>query len=172
MPEFAIRVSSLDSLFDEYDARPIAERPLLDAVHDHLLDAWERVRDSDPKTLTVYAPEAERSRADAAAIRAAISNDLRASCGPLRSAGPLARRERIGVVIGIVFLISCIAISTAIERATDDVVAEAVAQGITLVGWVALWRPAEHLVNNIVPHRFNRRRYREFADVDVRIAWV
>jgi hypothetical protein len=172
MPEFAIRVSSLDALFSEYDARPVAERPLLDDVHDHLLDEWERVRDDDPKQLTVYVPTAERAGTDEEAVRTAISSDLRASCGPLRSAGPLSRRERIAVVIGIVFLVACIAVSTAIERATDDVVAEAVAQGITLVGWVALWRPAEHFVNQVVPHRFNRRRYREFADVDVRVVWV
>ncbi len=62
MPEFAIRVSSLDQLFNEFDARPVPERPLVDAVHDHLLDEWERVRDSDPRTLFVYAPEAERSK--------------------------------------------------------------------------------------------------------------
>jgi len=172
MPEFAIRVSSLDALFEEYDARPVAERPLVDAVHDHLLDEWERVRDSQPKTLTVYAPESERASTDEQAVRTAISNDLRASCGPLRSAGPLSRRERVGVVIGVVFLISCIAISTAIERATNNVVAEGVAQGITLVGWVALWPPAHHFVNQVVPHYFNRRRYAEFADVEVRVAWV
>ena len=172
MPEFAIRVSSLEQLFNEFDARPLPERPLVDAVHDHLLDEWERVRDSDPKTLVVYAPEAERANTDEAAVREAISNDLRASCGPLRSAGPLSHRERMGVVIGIVFLIGCVAISTAIEHETNDAVAEGIAQGITLVGWVALWGPAAHLVLNIVPHRLNRRRYREFADVDVRIAWV
>jgi hypothetical protein len=48
---------------------------------------------------------------------------------------------------------------------------EGVSQGILVVGWVALWRPAERFVE-VVPHIFNKRRISEFADIDVRFAWV
>jgi hypothetical protein len=44
-------------------------------------------------------------------------------------------------------------------------------QGILLVGWVALWQPAARFVVEVVPHVLNRRRFAEFADIDVRV-WV
>jgi hypothetical protein len=41
-----------------------------------------------------------------------------------------------------------------------------------VVGWVAVWRPAERFVVEVMPHVFNRRRFAEFADIDVRFVWV
>jgi hypothetical protein len=170
--EFAIRLSSVDDLFPPFDARPVAERPLADEVHDHLLDAWELVRHLRPSSLEVYAPESEQASTDERAVRTAIRSDLRASRGPLRSAGPLSRRERIRLLNGIVLLIVCVVVSTGLERLTDNVVLEAVSQGIVLLGWVALWPSADHFVTHVVPHVFNRRRYAEFAEVDVLFRWV
>jgi hypothetical protein len=40
------------------------------------------------------------------------------------------------------------------------------------VGWVALWRPAERFMAEMVPHVFNRRRFAEFKDIEVRFVWV
>ena len=170
--EFAIRLRSVDDLFFPFDAKPVAERQLVDEVHAHLLDEWERVRDRRPSTLVVYAPEEERGRTDEAAVRAAIRGDLRASREPLRRAGPLSRRERNALWIGVVIMFATIVVSTLLERATDDVLVAGVSQGIVVFGWVALWAPAAHFVNEVVPHYFNRRRYREFADVDIRVEWV
>ena len=51
-------------------------------------------------------------------------------------------------------------------------VVEGVSQGIVVFGWVALWQPAAHVVTEGAPHYFDRRRYKEFADVDVRFDWV
>ena len=105
-------------------------------------------------------------------MRAAIRGDLRASREPLRRAGPLSRRERNALWIGVVIMFATIVVSTLLERATDDVLVAGVSQGIVVFGWVALWAPAAHFVNEVVPHYFNLRRYREFADVDVRVEWV
>ena len=63
-------------------------------------------------------------------------------------------------------------VSTALDRMSEDVVVEGLSQGILVVGWVALWRPAERFVVEVVPHVFNRRRIAEFADIDVEFVWV
>jgi hypothetical protein len=70
-----------------------------------------------------------------------------------------------------VLLFVCITASTAIDRATDEIVLQGVSQAILLLGWVALWDPAARLVTEILPHFFNRRRFREFADIEVRFSW-
>jgi hypothetical protein len=171
-PEFALRLSSVDALFYEFDARPVAERPMRDEVHDHLLDQWERVRETAPAALILILPASERESTDEEGVRAAIRADLRASCGPLRRAGPLSRRDRVTLAAGLSALVVCLGVATGLERLTDDLVVAGIAQGITLIGWVAMWAPADHFFKSVVPHALNRRRYREFANLDVRFSWT
>ena len=51
--EFAIRLSTADDLFEPFDARPIANRPLTYDARMALLDQWELAREKDPQWLTL-----------------------------------------------------------------------------------------------------------------------
>jgi hypothetical protein len=170
--QFAIRLDSINDLFWPFDARPVADRTLSEDARWHLLDEWDRLRDGSPASLTVYAPANERADTDERAVRAAIHRSLEKAAGPLRRVDPLSRQQMVGIRIGILFLFLSIVVSTAIDRSTDDVIMEGISQGILVVGWVALWRPAERFIVEVVPHFFNRRRISEFTDIDVRFAWV
>jgi hypothetical protein len=170
--EFAIRLSSVDDLFEPFDARPIAHRPLNYEARMSLLDQWELSREAEPSSLTLYVPEGERANTDEAAVKEAIHSDVTLASGSLRDVDPLTRSEQIAAWIGIVLLFVCIIASTAIDRATDEIVLQGVSQAILLLGWVALWDPAARLVTQIMPHFFNRRRFAEFADIDVRFNWI
>ena len=170
--EFAIRLSSIEELFWAFDARPVAERQVTADVRWHLLDEWERLRESEPQCLTVYAPAAERAVTDEAAVSTALRASLRSASGPLRRVDPLSRQQKVAARIGVAFLFASIIASTAIERASEDIIAEGISQGILVVGWVAVWAPAARFIVDVVPHVFNRRRFAEFADIDVRFAWV
>ncbi len=149
----------------------MAKRSLDDDVRLHLLDEWERVRKSKPTTLSVYAPAAERSRTDEAAVSAAVRSDLQAHTGRLRRAAPLSRRDRVAAWIGVVIFLLSIAISTTMDRLSTAVLVVGISQGIVVVGWVALWDPVQRVAGDILPHEFARRRYAEFADIPLRFAW-
>ena len=84
---FAIRLSSVDDLFEPYDARPVAERPLNYDARTELLDAWERSRDSEPE----YAdPRGPRGRARDDRRAGGPDGDRH---HPRRGVGPAARRR-------------------------------------------------------------------------------
>ena len=169
---FAIRLDSINDLFWPFDARPVADRTLSEGARWHLLDEWDRLRDAKPSSLTIYAPASDRPDTDEHAVRTAIHRSLEKAAGPLRRVDPLSRQEMVGIRIGILFLFLSIVVSTAIDRASENVIMEGISQGILVVGWVALWRPAERFIVEVVPHFFNRRRIGEFAGIDVRFAWV
>jgi hypothetical protein len=169
--EFAIRVASIDGLFAPFDARPVAERSLDEDVRLHLLDEWEWARDARPSILTVYAPAVERSHTDENAVKAALRADLRAYTRRLRQAAPLSRRDRIAAWVGIAIFLLSIAVGTSLDRITDNVFVAGISQGIVVVGWVALWAPAQRVVVDILPHHFARKRFAEFAEIEVRFAW-
>ncbi len=169
--EFAIRVASVDDLFAPYDARPVAQRPLAEDVRFHLLDAWEHVRAARPAVLHCYAPASEREQVDEQAVTAAVRRDMRAYTHGLRRAAPLSRRDRIAALVGISIFLLTIVVSTSLEQLTDDVFVAGLSQGLVVIGWVALWVPAQRVVVDLVPHYFERSRYAELADIDVRFIW-
>lgn len=169
--EFAIRLTAVDDLFEPFDARPMAQRPLNYEARMALLDQWELSRRGDPGHLTLYLPAGEREGRDEAEVRAAIGADLKLASGRLRDVDPLTRSEQIAAWIGIVLLFVCVIISTWIDQQTDEIVLQGVSQAILLLGWVALWDPGARLVTETMPHFFNRRRFAEFADIEVRFSW-
>lgn len=170
-PEFAIRVRSIDDLFAALQAGPVSERALDDDVRYHLLDEWERVRNTAPSTLTVYAPASERYVTDEEAVTRAIRADLSRNTRQLHKAFPLSRRDKIVAVTGIVVFFISIVVSTLLEELSDAVPIIGISQAIVVVGWVALWPPAQSVVVDLIPHHFDRKRYAEFADIELRFAW-
>jgi hypothetical protein len=170
--EFAIRLRSIDQLFWEFDSQPVAERSVTGDVRWYLLDEWERVRNTEPSHLTIYAPASERADTDEDAVRTAVHRTLRSASGPLRRVDPLSRQEKVAASIGVAVLLLTVVISAALEHLSDAIVVEGISQAITVVGWVAVWRPAERFVVEVMPHVFNRRRFAEFADIDMRFVWV
>jgi hypothetical protein len=171
MTEFAIHVPSIDALFEPLDGQPTADRTLAQAVRDHLLDEWEEVRAARPRALRVYVPAAERAGTSEQAVRLAIHRNLGWLSGRLRDARPLRRHMKIEILLGVVLLFCCIAISTLLDRLSEAVLVEGLAQAIVVIGWVALWPPAQYLALEVIPHLVNRRRYAEFADIDVEFVW-
>jgi hypothetical protein len=168
---FAIRIPAVDDLFVAFDARPVAERPLRDEVRLWLLDEWEHVRERRPSTLHVHAPASDRVATDEAAVGVAVRADLHAHTRRLHHANPLNRRERIAVWSGIVIFLITIAASTALDKASSAELIAGISQAIVVIGWVALWDPAQRVAGDIVPHYFLRKRYAELAEIELRFVW-
>ncbi len=170
---FAIRLDSVDDLFWPYDARPIAERAVNVDVRWALIDEWDRARHLNPTSLTLVVPATERATTDEGAVTAAIHASLRRASGPMRRIDPQTRQEKVATWLGVFVWFLSIAISIAIDKwGGDDVIDSALSQGIVLVGWVALWPPASRLLTEVAPHAFNRRRFAEFAAIEIRFEWV
>ncbi|MBV9003717.1 MAG: hypothetical protein JO181_03600 [Solirubrobacterales bacterium] len=166
-----IRVSSIDALFAEFHAEAISERPLSDAARLYLLDLWEGAHNPKPQALVIRAPAGERSHTDEHAVKEAVRADFLDHSGPYHKAAHFSHRERLAASIGIAILLISIAISTTLERLTGDVIVAGLAQGIVVIGWVALWVPAQRFAVDFVPHRFERRSYARLAQLEIRFEW-
>jgi hypothetical protein len=172
MPDdFAIRVDSIASLFNPFDARPVRSRRIADEVREYLLDEWDRLRDDEPAELVLHAPRAERDDTDEDAVRVAICDNLRRAAEPRRRGERLPRSQKVSMRVGLIFLFLSIAISTVLDQNSDDVIVQGISQAIVVAGWVALWAPAAYFALEVAPHAMNRRRFREFAEIPVRFVW-
>ena len=172
MASFAIRAPSVDALLDPFSVGPLAERPLTDEVRDRILWAWIDTRHDRPSHLSVELPESERREGMAEKLKAAIRHDLEETYASSRKWLSVSRSERRETLIAFSFLIVCLLLSSMIDQATaNDAFFGSVSQGLVVLGWVALWSPAQRLFAT-VSRRLNRKRYRELAQAKIEIEWV
>jgi len=174
MTVVALRVPSVEALFDAWSPEPLERRPLGDEARQRILDAWveasERKRHPDGLTLTL--PVAERREGLEASILAAIRRDMEemrvdAKRHWVRRA--LAVREsRIGFLVFAV----AIAISGLIDYgAEEDSLSTLVSQVFVVIAWVALWPPAFRLMT-AASYRLGRHSFEQIAATAIEIRWA
>ncbi|MSO41814.1 MAG: hypothetical protein EXQ70_08005 [Solirubrobacterales bacterium] len=169
MARFAIRVPTVDDLLDPYSVEPLASRPMTDDVRERILDAWIDTRGERPARLTVEIPSDQRREGLAPQLEKAIRNDLEETRDDSRELKIYTRSELRHAQIAFVFLIICQLGSTLMSN--DGAVLRSVSQGLVVLGWVAMWGPADKFFRGI-SRRLSYRRYKELADVPIEVSWA
>jgi hypothetical protein len=169
---FAIRTPSVDDLLDPNSAAPVERRPLREDVRDRILRAWIDTREQRPSHLSVELPAAQKRDSLAAELQAAIRNDLVTTYEASRRLHVFTRAERREAQVAFTFLVICLVASSLIDSATrNDAFFSSISQGLVVLGWVAMWQPAQQ-VFHAISRMLSRTRYRELSQVPIEIAWV
>lgn len=169
---FAIRAPSVEDLLDPYSVEPLERRPLRDDVREQILYAWIDTREERPSHLTVLLPADEAREGIDRRLESAIRHDLEATYEESRTLHVFSPGERRQALIAFAFLVLTLVASSLIDKATNDsAFVEGISQGLVVLGWVALWRPAEQ-VFYAVSRRLSRKRYRELSEVPIEITWA
>ena len=169
MAELAIRVPSVEALFDGWSAEPLARRPLSDEARERIVDEWTQARKGadGPPTVALRLPEAERREGLDATIVAAVHNDMETMTVDSRrhwirrSLRP--RESRIGIVL----FFAALTLSALIDYGDSD---SFLSQVFVVLSWVALWGPAYRVIT-AASFRLARRRFAELARAEVRVSW-
>ena len=65
---------------------------------------------------------------------------------------------RLALAIGVLILAACLALAWLLEhRYPDAATSFVLREGLVIVGWVALWRPAEIFLYDWLPHARRRK---------------
>ena len=172
MAAFAIRVPSVDDLLDPYSTEPLERCPLRDEIRERILLAWIDTRDERPSHLSVEMPAQERERAPAERLQQAIRNDFVETFASSTRFHVFTRGERREAEVAFVFLILCLLGSSLIDSVTrNDALFSGISQGLLVLGWVAMWQPAQQVFQG-VSRWLSRGRYRELSQVPIEIEWV
>ncbi|MDO5845815.1 MAG: hypothetical protein Q4Q04_02710 [Methanocorpusculum sp.] len=158
-----LRMMTLSDIYNPIDPSPLEEKSLKPDTIQYILQALDSAADWKRKSVSIHIFMSEPF----------YTNEQIKS--GIESAIPAYFRERFGVeeykyrvrtkqgrrylLYGTLFLTSCIIISTfmtSIFRAND--VVYAIGQSIVVIGWVALWKPAEFYL-------FDRRDMREYLEL-------
>lgn len=169
--EVAIRVRSINQLFNTFDPSPFREKDLDNGVEEFLVGWVRELAPGVPFRIVVHLPQEEAARPEAAEIPAAFTHYFRYRVQA--SARELRELLRIGwrsLGIGAAVLIACLVASQIAATSIDNLtVARVVEESLIIVGWVANWRPIEIYLYDWWPIVRRIRLYRRIAAAHVRV---
>jgi len=139
-----LRVRELQQLFNSLDPAPFLNKDL-----DHACEAYiENWALSLPPASLLHLnihveqlpPVGQAGDMVADAIHNYYGYKVELVRGELKQ---LLRQGRISLAIGLAFVVSCLLLAAAIETFSSGHFARIARESLTIIGWVAMWRPAQ-----------------------------
>lgn len=81
----------------------------------------------------------------------------------------LLRRGRTSLLIGLGFAGACVAAANTLVAPGETTVRAIVSESITIIGWVAMWRPLEIFLYDWWPLRRRELEYARLAQMQTRV---
>ena len=168
-----LSVRASEQLFNSFDPSPFYEKDL-DAAAENFLVSWAReLHPHADLRLTLYVktppaePQPERWLVQA--IHHNFAERARLTRAELRA---LLRQGRASLAIGVAFLVACLLLAQFLATVLTGVVPQLFREGLTIVGWVAMWRPLQIYLYEWWPLLQKQRLYARMSrmPVELRIA--
>jgi hypothetical protein len=137
-----LRLDRIPRLYNSLDPAPFQEKELEAAADDYIVGSAEDAG-GRPIRLVIMLHDEELARPEAQQVPASIRHhfELRRD-SERRLLRGLWRRGRMALLIGIAFLAVCL-FARSLLLASSSTAAHIVAEGLLIVGWVAMWGPLD-----------------------------
>jgi hypothetical protein len=167
----AIPLDTVDQLIERCPPSPFRRRRLKEEAEKFLLERVTALPSRTDAKLLIFLPESEASRAGT--VIEAIHehfNYLR-----LETEAKLKRIRRFGwrsFAVAIAFLAIAIALVQLMRRYLPESTLSSVAiEGLTILAWIALWRPGELLLYERYPLQRDARLFRILEQCEVQFSY-
>lgn len=166
-----IRLARLQQLFNSLDPSPFHDRDLDQDAEDYIVESADEFPLPTPLTLIVYLPADQVSSLEASELERSIHNYFAYRLSETRRRLRLFFRDgRMALLIGLAFLFACIVLRQIVMATPGGTVAEIAAEGLLIVGWVAMWRPLEIFLYEWWPIRRRCQVFAKLAGMPVIVA--
>lgn len=138
-----LRLEHMRQLADPRDPAPFAQRDLDPDAERYILEASRELPPREPFALTLWLPQSELSHATAERARQAVCFHFawQAQYARQRLHDHLRTAHRSSL-LGLIFMAACMVLHNLIGS-LDTLLSQTFAEGLMVIGWVALWRPVE-----------------------------
>ncbi|HTN31910.1 MAG TPA: hypothetical protein VL178_13960 [Pseudomonas sp.] len=152
-----LRLDRLQQLADTRDPSPFTRRDLDPDAERYIIDACRELPAQEPLALNLWLPAGELSAEIAERARHTVcfhfAWQTEHSQRRLREHLRMAHRTTL---LGLSFMATCMLLVNLIG-ALDNLLAQTLAEGLMVIGWVALWRPVEMYLYDWWPLRRESR---------------
>ncbi len=167
--DITLSLRELAQLFNSMDPSPFGDRDLDGAAEEFITSsARELPPRQEPELVLLLAVPTAASNANEVekAVRRYFAK--RAAIKRLEF-GQLMRRGRLSLGVGLLFLVICLLLGELVAKSSPGAASDILKEGLTIVGWVAMWRPLEICLYDWWPLYEDRRRLDKLARMRVRI---
>lgn len=164
-----LRVKHARQLFDLRDPAPFRERDLDPGVVEYLLTAVEEIP-AGPLRIVIALTEEPEPSLDEDEITAALKAHFEHASELLaRKIRGHLRQGQIATLVGLTVLTLFLVGAESIDAAVSTP-RKILKEGLTIGGWVAIWRPVEHFLYDWWPFLDDRRTIRRLLDAEVTLS--
>lgn len=163
--EIEVQVQHFDQLFETLDPSPFREKALDPEFETYLRDCVGAFPDDAQVRLLVHAPAPSRQHADDFPLALHAHFDFLLEQHDRRRR-MVARRHRGVVIAGVAVLAGSLLLRQWLAGWSGPLV-DITAEGLLVLGWVALWRPIDALLFDRHEAREERAVLRRLARVEV-----
>jgi len=161
-----VRVAAVEQIFNPMDPSPLEERSLNQEVADWI-EEWAEDFDKDHEiTVEIYVADGRFAGREQAIINGLHNHFEYREWQSDRELRKLLREGRISLLIGICAIAGFNLLSKAIRSSTNPVI-EIIHDGLSVLGWVSMWKPMEIFLYEWWPIRRERRACRRLAEATV-----
>ena len=161
----SLPVVSVDRLLDTTGS-PLATPHLHPEAADALLKLAERSQRGVAMQLEFVVPAQDSHRTDE--VRQALATHFQQSETELsHRLKSILRQGRVAAIVGLVFVAAVLGIVQVITRVESLNFTHTAVESLTIIAWVALWRPAELLLYEHWPVRRQRQLARRLAQARI-----
>lgn len=165
-----IKLRDINQLFNTIDASPFHEKDL-DADAEEFIESWaQEFPLQDPLTLVIHLSQETPIQTSDALIEEAVRNyfSYRACLSRLEFRR-LMWEGRLSLVIGLVFLSLCLGIAGALSGTGPETINQVFREGLTIAGWVAMWRPLQIYLYDWWPLRRRWKIFEKMGQMKVEV---
>ena len=168
--QIEVNLRSISQLFNTMDPSPFHEKDLDRDAEEFILSWAGEFPPRDPVALVVHLAECADEPASRAMIEAAVRHNFadRTRLNQL-AFRRLMQEGRRCLVIGLVFLGSCLLVSEPLARQPPGTLLSVIRESLNIGGWVAMWRPLEIYLYDWWPLRRLGRIYEKLSHIHVEV---
>ena len=165
-----LNLRDINQLFNTIDPSPFPEKDLDRSAEDFILSWAQEFPIDAPVDLIVYLrklPEGHRAKH---LVEEAIHNYFayRARLNQMEFRR-LMRQGRTSLIVGLSFLALCLATSQLFAAHQADMLPNFIQQGLTIAGWVAMWRPMQIYLYDWWPLRHRGKIFNKLSNMPIEV---
>lgn len=168
-----LRVRELGQLFNSMDPTPFLNKDL-DREAEAFIETWAMGFSHEGRLhITVHLERPPPEGDPGAWVADAIHNFFKYKAGLVRGElRQLLKQGRASLFIGLAFVTLCLIAADAIGRPGSGTVATIARESLTIVGWVAMWRPLQIFLYDWWPQVRRIRVYKALQQAHVRVVQI
>jgi hypothetical protein len=164
-----LRLRELAQLFNSMDPSPFVDRDL-DSDAEEFITSWARELPAGRELELDIHLAKPTSRDQIAGVEDGVRRYFATRAAIKRlEFGQLMRHGRLSLGVGLGFLVICLLLGKLVGDIGSGEAVNIIREGLTIGGWVAMWRPLEIYLYDWWPLFEERRRLERLSRIKVRI---